>query len=157
MFRRQKVRREGLPWYRAPNYKGSLTEAEKRELDSFRLQESQGGADRSANCGELPDEVQSYLSKIWVERYDQIQEALVGRCFLVSAIGLFLLLNHFRCISPNYDSTEVFFAGAFLLLAPWIYYPIKWKKNAETFPDNNEGIRTEWELNYINKTMSDTS
>jgi hypothetical protein len=157
MFGRKKKRKEPLPWYRARNYKGNLTEAEKRELDSFRHRESEGGEHPSASYGDLPEEVQSYLSKIEIERYDLIQENLVSRCFLLSGVGLFLLLNHFGWISLKYDSTEVFLVGVFLLLAPWVYYPVKWRKNADQFSEH-DGIRTEWELNYIvNKKMSDTS
>jgi hypothetical protein len=29
---------ERLPWYRAPDYSGNFTEAEKRALDAFRVQ-----------------------------------------------------------------------------------------------------------------------
>jgi hypothetical protein len=137
--------------------KGNLTEAEKRELDSFRHRESEGGEHPSAHYDDLPEEVRSYLSKIEIERYDLIQETLVGRCFLLSGVGLFLLLNHFGWISPKYDSTAVFLAGGFLLLAPWVYYPIKWRKNADHFLER-DGIRTEWELNYVvNKKMGDNT
>ena len=156
MFGRKKKRKEPLPWYRARNYKGNLTENEKRELDSFRHRESEGGEHPSASYGDLPEEVQSYLSKIEIEHYDLIQETLVGRCFLLSGVGLLLLLNHFGWI-PKYDSTELFLAGVFLLLAAWVYYPIKWRKNADRFSEH-DGIRTEWELNYIvSKKMSDKS
>lgn len=71
MFGR-KNKKEPLPWYRARNYKGNLTEAEKRELDLLRHRESEGGEHPSANYGYLPEEVQSYLSKIEIERYDLI-------------------------------------------------------------------------------------
>ena len=157
MIGRKKKRKEPLPWYRVRNYKGNLTEAEKRELDSLRHRESEGGERHSASYDDLPEEVQSYISKIEIERYDLIQETLVGRCFLLSGIGLVFLLNYFGWISSKYDSTEVFLAGVFLLLAPLIYYPIKWRKNADQFSEH-DGIRTEWELNYIvNKKMSDKS
>jgi exonuclease I len=46
MFGRKKKRKELLPWYRARNYKENLTENEKRELDSFRHRESEGGEHR---------------------------------------------------------------------------------------------------------------
>src|SRR5262249_31539375 len=99
---------------------------------------------------DLPDEVQMYISKIQIELYDKIQETLVGRCFLVSAIGAFLLLNHFGWFSPKYDSIDVLVFGAVSLLAPWVYYPIKWKKNAAQFMGaTDEAIQTEWELDYI--------
>jgi len=128
MFRRKKERKEPLPWYRARGYKGDLTEVEKRELDSFRHRETEGGAHPSASYGDLPEEVQSYLSRIEIERYDLIQEMLIGRCFLLSGIGLFLLLNHFDWIAPKYDSTEMLLSAVLLLLAPWLYYPIKWTR-----------------------------
>ena len=35
---KRKRKSEWLPWYRAPDYKGDLTEAQKRELDAFRMQ-----------------------------------------------------------------------------------------------------------------------
>jgi hypothetical protein len=63
-----------------------------------------------------------------------------------------MLLNHSGWVSPKYDSTEVLVFGAVLLLAPWIYYPIKWRKNADQFwRDAREGIQTGWELEYITK------
>jgi len=37
MLGRKKKPTERLPWYRARNYKGDLTENEKRQLDSFRM------------------------------------------------------------------------------------------------------------------------
>jgi hypothetical protein len=154
MFGQKKKGKEPLPWYRARNYKGNLTEAEKRELDSFRHRESQGGEHPSASYDDLPEEVQSYISKLEIERYDLIQETLVGRCFVLSGVGLFLLINHFGW-SPKYDSLEVFLVGVLLLSAPWVYYPLRWKKNADQFL-GYEGIRTEWELNYIvNKKRND--
>ena len=39
-----KRKREWLPWYRARNYEGDLTEAEKRQLDAFRMQPSHPAA-----------------------------------------------------------------------------------------------------------------
>jgi hypothetical protein len=37
MFGRKKKPAECLPWYRARDYKGDLTENEKRQLDLFRM------------------------------------------------------------------------------------------------------------------------
>jgi hypothetical protein len=151
MFWRKRDKKEPLPWYRAPNYKGNLTEDEKRELDSFRHQaKGHGVMHPAATFGDLPEEVGSYISKLQIELYDKIQENLVSRCFLVSGVGAFLLFNYFGWISPKYNSTEIFLFGAMLLSAPWFYYPIKWRKNADQhLGDTDEIIRTEWELNYI--------
>lgn len=160
MFWRKRKKKEPLPWYRAPNYKGNLTEDEKQEFDSFRYQARRHGSKHpAATYSDLPEEAGLYISRLHIELYDKLQENLVGRCFLVSGVNAFLLLNYFGLISPKYNSTEIFLFGTALLLAPWIYYPIKWRKNADQhFGDTDESIRTEWELNYIaNKKMSKRS
>jgi hypothetical protein len=55
-----------LPWYRAPNYSGNLTEAEKRQLDALRMQ----APHPAARYEDLPEEVQSYISGLAIEAYD---------------------------------------------------------------------------------------
>lgn len=155
MFRRKK--KERLPWYRAPNLKGNLTEDEKRELDSFRYRaEHEGVAHPAASFSDLPEEVGSYISKLEVELYNKSQESLVASCLLISAAGAFLLLNYFGWFTPDYHSAETLLFGAALLLVPWVYYPIKWRKNAEQhLGEADEAIRTQWESNYIiNKKMA---
>lgn len=151
MFWRKRQKKEPLPWYRAPHYKGNLTEDEKQELDSFRHQtKSHAVKHPAATYSDLPEEVGSYISKLEIELYDKIQENLVSRCLLVSGVGAFLLLNYFGLISPKYNSAEIVLFGAVLLLAPWVYYPIKWRKNADQHLfHTDESIRTEWELSYI--------
>jgi hypothetical protein len=63
---------------------------------------------------------------------------------------VFVLLNYFEWIVHNHDSTESLLVGAVLLSAPIVYYKIKWKRNANHIISNiNEGIITEWELEYI--------
>ena len=47
---------EHLPWYRARNYKGDLTETEKRQLDAFRKQPKHPAAEED----DLPEEVRNY-------------------------------------------------------------------------------------------------
>jgi len=126
---RKRKQSESLPWYRSPKYRGNLTEDEKRALDSFRLREkSYGEKHPAAGFEDLPEEVGMYISKLQIESYDQTQESLVGRYFVLSAVGAFLLLNHFGWVSPKYDSTEVLVFGVVSLLAPWVYYPIKEKR-----------------------------
>jgi hypothetical protein len=54
-------KKESLPWYRAPNYKGDLTEDEKRELDLFRYRAERHGIKHpAATYDDLPEEVGSY-------------------------------------------------------------------------------------------------
>ncbi|MBR0847105.1 hypothetical protein JQ543_05035 [Bradyrhizobium diazoefficiens] len=148
----KKKQKEDLPWYRLPNYKGNLTEDEKRELDYFRHREKIEGETHPADRYDLPEHVGMYVSGLEIARYDEIQERLVGRCFLWSAIGIFVLANHFGWISLNYRSTEMLMFGAVALIVPWFYYPIKWRKNADQYMGSDthqEEIRKEWELDYI--------
>jgi hypothetical protein len=49
----------------ARNYKGNLTENEKRQLDFFRMQEKHPAADYDS----LPEEVQRYINRITMEHY----------------------------------------------------------------------------------------
>jgi exonuclease I len=55
MWKRKRKAEEWLPWYRARNYKGDLTEAEKRQFDAFRMQPKHP-ADH-----DLPEEVRNYI------------------------------------------------------------------------------------------------
>ena len=67
MFPRKKKKQpaEPLSWYRARGYKGNLTEHEKRQLDSFRMQEHHP----AATCESLPEEVQSYIGGLELEAW----------------------------------------------------------------------------------------
>lgn len=51
---------DDVAWYRHRNYKGSLSEDQKMELDSIRWQ-SKSGRHPAAKFEDLPDEVQSYI------------------------------------------------------------------------------------------------
>jgi hypothetical protein len=156
MFGRKKKQAEPLPWYRVRNYKGNLTEAEKRQLDYFRMQEKHPAADYES----LPQEVQNYINGLELENYDQKQGALVPPTLFLSGLGGYFLI---RCIL-GYDEGSFFHYAvsiAFLVL-PWIWYRIKWKQNADAFvPETwpwpaDEAFMREWELDYIaNKRRSE--
>src|SRR4051812_48997209 len=91
---KNKRKAEWLPWYRARNYKGDLTEAEKRELDALRMQPKHPAVE----ANNLPEEVQSYLNKKELELYDKKQDSAAGRALILSAIGAALLyLNYGSC------------------------------------------------------------
>lgn len=150
MFRRKKKSTEQLPWYRTRDYKGDLTENEKRELDSFRMRKDHP----AATYDSLPKEVRMYLSKLELEIYDKTQESLVRGCFVVSVIGVFLFARYFFEYARG--SLLEYLGSISLLVAPWIYYLIRRKRNADEFlPPGDFGSRTaealrmEWELKYI--------
>jgi hypothetical protein len=85
MFGRKKKPAECLPWYRARDYKGDLTENEKRQLDSFRMRREHP----AARYDTLPREVKLYLGELTLEVYDRRQERLVMGCFVVSGASAF--------------------------------------------------------------------
>jgi exonuclease I len=60
MLGRKKKPTERLPWYRARNYKGDLTENEKRQLDSFRMRPEHP----AASYDTLPGEVKVYIGEL---------------------------------------------------------------------------------------------
>jgi exonuclease I len=78
---KRKRKAEWLPWYRARNYKGDLTEAEKRQLDAFRMQPKHPAAQED----DLPEEVQSYIGRIEMELYDKKQEGAVGQAMFLTS------------------------------------------------------------------------
>lgn len=149
-MRKSRQPTEPLPWYRERTYKGNLTEAEKRQLDAFRMQDKHPAAD----WNELPEEVQSYISRIEMDVYDRKQSTLAVTTIACSAAGL--LLGYSAYMGYVDSSAWKYAIAAILTVAPWFFYRRQWNKNAEEFlPSDNpgrpteEGIRQEWEMNYL--------
>jgi hypothetical protein len=147
--RKRKV--EFLPWYRAAGYKGSLTETQKRELDSFRAQQPHPAATYEG----LSLEVQNYINRLEMEIYDGKQEKIAIVALVVSMFGAFTLYQlYFGFPEPT---VWRYLASGGCLFFPWFVYKYRWKKNAEAFlPDEpyaafptDEGLRQEWELEYL--------
>jgi hypothetical protein len=150
-MRKRKGKAEWLPWYRARNYDGDPTEAEKRQLDAFRMQPRHP----AARWDDLPEEVRDYISGIELELYDHKQQEAAGRAFFSSGIGAVLLFLTYKGWL-DVPTIWTYLASVLLLVFPWFFYSHQWKKNAEEFlpsgaPYNatEERIRKEWELNYI--------
>jgi len=149
--KQRKGKPEWLPWYRARNYKGNMTEAEKRQLDAFRAQPKHP----AMRMEDLPDEVKNYISKIELELYDSKQDHAVGQALFVSLIGAALLALHYTDRLTATPWSYIF--DVLLLVSPWFFYRYQWRKNAEEFIPSrkdfpnpiDEAIRTEWELEYI--------
>jgi hypothetical protein len=152
----RKRKAEWLPWYRARNYKGDLTEEEKRQLDAFRMQPTHP----AARLDDLPEEVRNYIGRIELELYDKKQDGAASRAMFYSAIGAAL---HFLIYTGFFGAPTVwsYAAGVLLLVVPWFIYRYEWKKNAEEFLPSDrsdrpcgvtdEGIRREWELEYLTR------
>jgi hypothetical protein len=142
---------EWLPWYRAQNYKGTIPEAEKRQLDAFRAQPKHP----AMRTEDLPEEVQNYIHQVEWELYDHRQQYAAGQAFFCSLIGAALLALHF---TRRLTATPWIYAFDILILvSPWFFYRYRWKKNAEEFLPSgkdvpnptDEAIRKEWEINYL--------
>src|SRR4051794_24465203 len=101
MFWRKKKQEDQIPWYRQPGYKGNLTEDEKRELDSLRwLAQQPGGKHPAAEYSDLPEEVQSYISKLEFELRDERGTVLIGQVLVACGIGVFIITSHFGWSVP---------------------------------------------------------
>lgn len=150
-MKKREEKAEWLPWYRAQNYKGNMTEAEKRQLDAFRAQPEHP----AMRTEDLPEEVQDYIKKIELELYDYKQQYAVGQAFFYSLIGAALLALHYTgCLTAT---PWKYALDVLILVSPWFFYRYRWKKNAAEFlPSKNdfsnptdEAIRKEWEINYL--------
>lgn len=137
---------ERLPWYRARNYKGNFTEAEKRQLDAFRAQPKHP----ATRTEDLPEEVQDYINRIELELYDHKQQDAVGQAFFYSLIGAALLALHYTGCLKATPTPWIYAFDVLILVSPWFFYGYRWKKNAEEFHDpTDEVIRKEWEIIYV--------
>lgn len=140
-----------LPWYRQHDYRGNLTETEKRQLDHLRARPNHP----ATTSDDLPKEVQDYIGNLEIQLYDMKQETAAGRAIVLSFFGAVSLYTaYFGPPSTTWASV----IGPVLIVAPWLYYRYEWKKNADSFlpedpltPHNttDEGILVEWERNYV--------
>lgn len=91
---REKMAKEQdwIPWYRRKEYKGNLTEEEKRHLDSFRLEENHP----AVAFENLPEEVQGYLSELELAVYDAKQEGVATKAFMLTGIGALMAFLAYR-------------------------------------------------------------
>lgn len=151
MFWRKKSKEEFVPWYRKRGYKDNLTEEEKRELDSFRwLAQQPEGKHPSAEYSELPEEVQSYISKLQIELHDERGTLLMGRVLFSCIIGVYLVASYFGWRPYNNEgSLWSLCFGIFLIVIPWVYYFREERKLRNDLLNSTEKIRAEWELDYI--------
>ena len=140
-----------VPWYRRKDYDGNLSEEEKRILDSFRMKDKHP----ATSSDDLPSEVQGYISAIEFELYHLKQDTAAGNAVFLSALSA--LAIYFGYHGHAFISVAAYLLGAFLFVAALLRYRRVWKKNSEEFSPKlvraphrtDEGIQTEWELDYI--------
>jgi hypothetical protein len=115
--RRRSPSSERLPWYRAPDYSGNFTEAEKRKLDAFRTQ----ALHPAYQYGDLPGHVESYIAGLEVEVFDLKQARAAGSAFATSLVGAAVLYITRFGIGP-FDAIWGYLGGFALFIIPWIVY-----------------------------------
>lgn len=144
---------EWVPWYRAKDYKGTLTEAQKRQLDAFRSLPKHP----ATMADDLPDDVRAYVSGLEFQVYDLKQDAAAEKALFFSFVGAALLFLHYN---GRIEATVWAYGfDALLIVVPWVVYNREWKKNAAAFRPRDpsvpnptdEGIRQEWELEYLSR------
>jgi hypothetical protein len=153
MFGRRWKNQEWVPWYRRKDYKGNLTEAEKRELDTFRLQDNHP----ATRFEDLPEEVKGYIIALELRVYDFKQDKALDRPIFASIAGAIIIFLTYNGLI--FAGSFYYFFGTLLLTVPWYFSRREWKKNADelridpTDPpiSSDEGIQTEWELTYISE------
>jgi hypothetical protein len=116
-----------------------------------------GGSTLLQGYDTLPGEVKVYIGELTLEIYDTKQERLRVACSVVSGASAFFLARY----AFGYAEGSLFEYSLSLgmLIFPWIYYRIKWRKNADeylppgeaVFPVN-EALRKNWELARISHT-----
>lgn len=142
---------EWVPWYRRKDCKITLTEDEKRHLDSFRLGERHPAVD----WDELPEEAQSYVGQLELDIYDAKQDAVVGRAFVLTFFGAFILFLAYHDLSW-FDPVVTYFIGGVVIVYAWVNCRREHKKNADgLFPEylgngapfspTHEGLQAHWE------------
>ncbi|WP_312609106.1 hypothetical protein [Agrobacterium pusense] len=158
MWWRPERKTEFLPWYRVPGFKGKVSEAQKRQLDAFRMQERHP----AASCQDLPEEVRSYISQIEIENYDFKQEKGASGPMLAGLIGVAILgVSYFGVDIQPTASIWPYAFGLLLLIVPWFIYGREWQRNADEFllsggPNmTDENIKKEWELDYLTRLETD--
>ncbi|TIW28770.1 MAG: hypothetical protein E5V63_03930 [Mesorhizobium sp.] len=151
MWWQKKTQGEVLPWYRAPDYKGQMKEADKRLLDGFRMQERHP----AARYEDLPEEVQNYISNLQQEVYDLKQQEAGTGALIQSGIGAAILYVAYFGVQPA-STIWPYVVGLFVLIVPWFRYRRIWNRNAEEFLPRDharnptrDGIIREWELEYL--------
>jgi len=143
------------PWYRRKEYRGNLTEEEKRYLDSFRLEEKHP----AVAVDDLPEEVQGYLSELELAVYDAKQDSVATKAFMLTGMGAlvaFLAYHELGWLPPLVG----YVIGGVIITFAWINYSREWKKNADglwikqegrgiPFSTTEEKLQEYWELYEI--------
>ena len=155
---------EWKPWYRRKDYKGNLTEDQKRYLDSFRS----GKPHPATPFEDLPDEVQSRL----IELEEQLKEQQDATSLLTMLVWFSLSSYAFYSGYNDYDGLTSVASYCFALFVIFILYKSykaylyrhkhhNWygdTDKGEPFSSTDESLQRHWEVNPLSaydQTSSD--
>ena len=142
---------DDVAWYRHRNYKGSLSEDQKMELDSIRWQ-SKSGRHPAAKFEDLPDEVQDYIAHLEVYVSDtKFVPSLIciisGILFLIYCAICIIGLLEYSIVLPSIYKMSL--ASALLIILGSIDYRNVKNILEKTTPDSE--FLKNWEIDYISK------
>ena len=148
---------EWMPWYRRKDYRGNLTDEQKRHLDSFRLEEKHP----AVAVEDLPEEVQSYLSELELAVYDAKREGVATKAFVLTGVGAFVIFLAYYELGWFAPLVGYVLGGAIIAFAR-INYSREWKRNADglwikqegrgvPFSRTEEKLQAYWELDEISR------
>jgi hypothetical protein len=141
---------EWVPWYRRKDYKGDLTEEEKRLLDGFRPPNHHPAQSVSS----LSESVTLYISSLELEVYDRERQSAFGKAF--GGTLCLALLGFLAHRSGDLNAYWIAFGTAFTVLL-WVEMRLRTRKAKEALFPPGEGapsaleaaIQQNWDLDYI--------
>ncbi len=142
---------DDVAWYRHRNYKGSLSEDQKMELDSIRWN-SKIGRHPAAKFEDLPEEVQDYIVYLEIELSDSKSFPSTITIIVGIALAIYCALSaidfvQYSDVFPSIIKLSLFsiaLIGIGILDARKIRKRLVEKDTDAEFMEN-------WEINYISK------
>ena len=154
---------EWKPWYRRKDYKGNLTEDQKRYLDSFR----NGEPHPATPFEDLPDEVQSRLMELELDLKEQQDSASVVTTLVWSALCCYSVYEGYVgdfgvvsfsyyccaliCIAMGYRTYQTYSSR---------HEHHNWygdTNKGEPFSSTDESLQRHWEINALSAYKRNSS
>lgn len=145
------IKKSWIPWYRRQDYKGDLSEKEKRILDSFHSEAKHPAAPYES----LPDEVQEYINSLEFELFQNNKDEAIITALFATAITVIILCITYK--GNLFYEAPIYGICLAALISIWVKYYKKLKnideRNLPIRDDapsqSDEGIQMQYELNYI--------
>lgn len=150
----RKTKMGDVAWYRHRNYKGTLSEDQKVELDSIRWK-SKSGQHPAAKFEDLPEEVQHYI----VHLENEISDSKFSVSIISLLLGTFLMLYCAMIalnILPYSDVLPSIAKLSLISLALIVFGALDYRSVQKRWveKDTNEELLKNWEIDYISRQSS---